>query len=51
MATNDCTIVIDESALSALYRWLLSLADDEDQAQAEQVQTELEAEGVTDDND
>jgi hypothetical protein len=32
MTLNDCTIVIDELALSALYRWLLSLADDEDQA-------------------
>lgn len=31
MATNECTIIVDESGLLALYRWLLALADDDDQ--------------------
>ncbi len=49
MPPGDCTIVIDEAALTALYRWLLSLSDDE-QADDDDEQAEPQAEGVTDDN-
>lgn len=31
MTTSDLTVLIDESALSNFYTWLLSLADTDDQ--------------------
>jgi hypothetical protein len=49
MANNDCTIVIDELALTALYRWLLSLGDDEPPADDEPRAEPQAAEVVSDD--